>query len=84
MIKIGGKDISEYHANKQLMANVIGYCPQISPIDNEMTISEKLTLLGMIQGLDKKMAQNYAKLIAKKFEIYQFFHTFADKLSGGN
>lgn len=37
-IKIGGRSIAEYHGNQQLMANIIGYCPQISPIDDEMTI----------------------------------------------
>lgn len=34
--------------------------------------------------MDKPTAEKYAKLIAKKFEIYQFFHTFAHQLSGGN
>lgn len=83
-IKIRGRSIAEYHGDQQLMANIIGYCPQISPIDHEMTICEKLMLLGQMKGLDKDLAYRYAKLIAKKFEIFQFFHTFADKLSGGN
>lgn len=34
--------------------------------------------------MNKETAEQYAKLIAKKFEIYQFFNTYADKLSGGN
>lgn len=66
------------------MANVIGYCPQISPVDAELTVKEKLELLAKLQGLDNETAQKYAKLVAKKFEIYQFFNTYADKLSGGN
>lgn len=49
-----------------------------------MTVKEKLTFLCELQGIEKNLALKYAKLIAKKFEIYQFFNTFANRLSGGN
>lgn len=83
-VQIEGRSLTEYYGSPHLMANIIGYCPQISPIDADMTVAEKLTLLAELKGLDKATAEKYARLIAKKFEIYQFFHTYADKLSGGN
>jgi len=57
------------------MNNIIGYCPQMSPIDPEYTIKDKLKFLSMLLGMDENQAERYAKLIAKKFDIYQFFNT---------
>lgn len=81
---IDGKNIKQYYGSPQLMSSVMGYCPQISPIDPEMTVKEKLVMLGRMKGMDYNLAVKYAKLTAKKFEMFQFFNTYADKLSGGN
>ena len=45
-IRIGGQDISDFQGSSQKMANLIGYVPQVSPIDSEMTVKEKLTFIG--------------------------------------
>lgn len=35
------------------MNNIIGYCPQVSPIDAEMTVKEKLEFISLLLGLDE-------------------------------
>lgn len=45
-IRINGCEITDYYRFPRLMANVIGYCPQVSPIDDELTVKEKLTFMG--------------------------------------
>lgn len=52
-IFIGGRNITDYYGAPELMSSLIGYCPQINPIDDELTVKEKLILLGQLKGLDE-------------------------------
>lgn len=66
------------------MRNQIGYCPQTNPITSELTVKETIEFIARLKGIDESIVEQFAQLWAKKFEIFQFFNTYATQLSGGN
>ena len=49
-----------------------------------LTVKEYIICLARIKGIQEDKLEVFAELYAKKFELYHFFNTNVESLSGGN
>ena len=83
-ILIKGKSIDDFILKSELMTNIVGYCPQINPIIDELTVQESLAFFAQLKGLTYEKSKSFSEEYAKVFQIHPFFDTRATNLSGGN
>lgn len=83
-IRIKGIPVKELYAKPELMRNQIGYCPQTNVIRPGLTVKESIICLAGIKGIQQDKLEIFAQLYAKKFELFHFYNTNVENLSGGN
>lgn len=83
-IRIKGHEVNDLYSQPNLLRNMIGYCPQINVIRDGMTVKETIEFLAALKGVRTEAIPEFAARYAKKFDLFQFFHTNAQRLSGGN
>lgn len=49
-----------------------------------MTVKESIICLARMKGIVEDKLEIFAQLYAKKFELFHFFNTNVENLSGGN
>lgn len=83
-IRIKGMPIKELYQSPEKMRNQIGYCPQKDVIRKGLTVKESIVCLAAMKGIEPEKLEIFAELYAKKFELFHFFNTNVENLSGGN
>lgn len=83
-IRINGRSIRDFYRDPNLLRNMIGYCPQVNAIRAGLTVAQNIRALARLKGIREEKLDEFAEIYAKKFQLYQFFNTKSENLSGGN
>ncbi len=70
---------------EQLLAfrRIIGYCPQKTPKENNLTIEEQLTFSARCYGLSEKKIKERKEQLIDEFDLVRYAKSYESELSGG-
>ncbi len=80
-ILINGQSIS---TSFETCRNLIGYCPQVDAIFEDMTVKENLEFYASIKGVPDNVKDSIVSSIIKEMNLEEFVHKLSGRLSGGN